>query len=97
MDHASCTNITMTISRAAGLWGLPILVSMRPLPAFQGRLEAAFGSEIAQTLAKTAKIDNEGENTWVDCRGKLHSLPVELAALVLPQRSGSSKRARTSS
>jgi hypothetical protein len=39
---------------------------MRPLPAFQGRLEAAFGSGIAQTLAKTAKNDNKGENTWVD-------------------------------
>jgi hypothetical protein len=55
---------------------------MRTLPALQDRLEAAFGSGIAQTLAKTAKNDNEGENTWVDCRGKLHSLPAEIAALV---------------
>lgn len=40
---------------------------MRPLPAFQGRLEAAFGSGIAQTFAKTAS--KQGMGRHMEIRG----------------------------
>jgi tellurite methyltransferase len=40
---------------------------MRPLPAFQGRLEAAFGPGIAQTLAKTAS--KQGIGRHMEIRG----------------------------
>jgi tellurite methyltransferase len=50
----------MIISRPAGLWASQIRVSMRPLPAFQGRLETAFGSGIARTFAKTASKQDIG-------------------------------------
>jgi tellurite methyltransferase len=48
--------------QSGGSLGLAIWVSMRPLPALQVRLEAAFGSRIARTFSKTASKQGRGHH-----------------------------------